>query len=133
MPASLDLFSLYIVDSMPSPRQCSGSSTAVIELEPVHLVHHGVSEPAKQSSSPVARSLRRNDTDDSQDANDRNESLPSPTTASQEIVERWNYSKMNIARTFAAFWGFVVMGMNDATYGVSTPESGTIARRESKC
>lgn len=119
MPASLDLLLFYVVDIMPSCRQSHGSSTAVIELEPVHLVHHGVSDPAKHSSSPVARPLKRNDTDDSQNANDRNESLPSPTTASQEIVERWNYPKMNIARTFAAFWGFVVMGMNDATYGVS--------------
>lgn len=50
---------------------------------------------------------------------DRNESLPSPTTATQ-TVQRWNQSKVNVARTFAAFWSFVIMGANDAAYGVST-------------
>jgi hypothetical protein len=27
--------------------------------------------------------------------------------------ERWNESRVNIFRTFAAFWAFTVMGMND--------------------
>ena len=108
--------------SMSSSRHTRGSSTAVMELQSVGILpeptpaHH-----PKKSSAQFTRVLGDNDvrTTFSQDE-DRNESLPSPTTASQEVVERWNSSRMNMARTFAAFWGFVVMGMNDATYGVST-------------
>lgn len=36
-----------------------------------------------------------------------------------EVEERWNESKGNVYRTFATFWALLVMGMNDAAYGVS--------------
>ncbi|KAK4952875.1 hypothetical protein LTR66_013716, partial [Elasticomyces elasticus] len=47
---------------------------------------------------------------------DRNESLPSPTTASVPL-QKWNHPRRNVYRIFATFWAFVVMGMNDAAYG----------------
>lgn len=100
-------------------RHNGGSSTAIIELEPVHHISHAQRDSqSKNSQNLFARVLGRNETDSIQDE-DRNESLPSPSIASQEVAERWNGSKMNIARILAAFWSFVVMGMNDATYGVS--------------
>jgi hypothetical protein len=30
--------------------------------------------------------------------------------------ERWNESRINIFRTFATFWAFIVMGMNDGKF-----------------
>ena len=34
--------------------------------------------------------------------------------------ERWNHPRINMARMFVAFYGFVIMGLNDAAYGVRT-------------
>lgn len=34
-------------------------------------------------------------------------------------LEKWNQPRVNIHRTFATFWSFLVMGANDAAYGVS--------------
>jgi hypothetical protein len=33
-------------------------------------------------------------------------------------VERWNYPRSNVYKTFATFWAFLVMGANDSAYGV---------------
>lgn len=38
-------------------------------------------------------------------------------------LERWNSSGTNIFRYFASLFSFIVMGMNDAAYGVSPPRS----------
>lgn len=40
--------------------------------------------------------------------------------ANAKDAERWNYPKGNAYRVFSTFWAFMVMGMNDAAYGVST-------------
>jgi hypothetical protein len=34
------------------------------------------------------------------------------------VLEKWNQSRTNIQRTLATFWCFMVMGANDAAYGV---------------
>lgn len=34
-------------------------------------------------------------------------------------LERWNSPPINTYRTFATLWSFLVMGANDAAYGVS--------------
>jgi hypothetical protein len=34
-------------------------------------------------------------------------------------MERWNHPKSNIYKIAATFWAFLVMGANDAAYGVS--------------
>lgn len=47
------------------------------------------------------------------------EFLPQPSTT-VSVVERWNSSKGNIYRTFATLFAFLIMGANDAAYGVST-------------
>lgn len=35
------------------------------------------------------------------------------------LLEKWNQPRVNIHRTLATFWSFLVMGANDAAYGVS--------------
>lgn len=52
---------------------------------------------------------------------DRNEALPSPTTAPVEQLESWKSPRINLYRVPATFWSFIVMGMNDATYGAIIP------------
>jgi len=106
---------------MPPSRRDRGSSTAVMELQSIGILPEpGPAHAPKSPPTHFTRVLGSNDEDDgSSQVVDRNESLPTPTSANLEVVERWNSSKGNMARTFAAFWGFVVMGMNDATYGVS--------------
>lgn len=34
-------------------------------------------------------------------------------------LEKWNQPRINAYRSFATFWSFLVMGANDAAYGVS--------------
>ena len=51
---------------------------------------------------------------------DANEDLQTPALPA-ERQERWNYPRINMARTFVAFYGFVIMGLNDAAYGVRMP------------
>jgi hypothetical protein len=51
-------------------------------------------------------------------ADDVDGSLPSPITASEQL-QKWNYPRVNLWRTLAAFWGFIIMGANDAAVGVS--------------
>jgi hypothetical protein len=35
------------------------------------------------------------------------------------LLDKWNSPRVNIHRTFATFWSFLVMGVNDTAYGVS--------------
>lgn len=47
----------------------------------------------------------------------------SNTNRSQDgfhALEKWNAPRINIYRSFATWWSFLVMGANDAAYGVST-------------
>ena len=46
------------------------------------------------------------------------EFLPQPSTT-VSVVERWNNPKVNIYRTFATLFAFMIMGANDAAYGVN--------------
>ena len=84
------------------------------ELQPVQLKDLG--KPSKRPSFSGRSLGSASKTDE-----DRNESLPSPTTAAAEEAERWNSSSGNIWRVSTAFWAFAVMGMNDATYGAIIP------------
>lgn len=52
------------------------------------------------------------------------DTLPSPTTAAVEQQERWNETPLNVYRTLAAFWGFIIMGANDAVLGALIPYVG---------
>ena len=45
-----------------------------------------------------------------------------PPTEAVEALQRWNSSRIQMWRVFATFWAFFVVGMNDGSYGVSTPQ-----------
>ncbi|KAE8155042.1 major facilitator superfamily domain-containing protein [Aspergillus avenaceus] len=51
---------------------------------------------------------------------DRQEKSPTETSHVFPEAERWNYPKSNVLKTFATFWSFLVMGANDAAYGLET-------------
>ncbi|KAH0383959.1 MFS general substrate transporter, partial [Aureobasidium melanogenum] len=95
-----------------------GSATAVMELEPMHSPPRA---PDKHFPVESGRRLGQNDLDDNRERYDQNETLPSPTVASHDVLERWNAPRSNLYRTLAAFIGFAIMGMNDATYGAIIP------------
>lgn len=52
------------------------------------------------------------------DRHDGESELPTPSTAVEEL-ERWNKPRSNMWRVFATFISFLILGMNDATPGVS--------------
>lgn len=87
----------------------SGSSTAVMEMRDLQAAPpHTKLEaqlPDEDYSSP------RSDPGAS--------SPPAPAPASVERLQRWNYPKSNVPKIGACFWSFIVMGANDAAYGVS--------------
>jgi hypothetical protein len=47
----------------------------------------------------------------------REEEIP-PLTA-VNALQKWNSPRVNMWRVFACFWSFLVLGMNDGSYGVS--------------
>jgi hypothetical protein len=103
--------------------QNGGSSTCVVEPESVELQDVSIHfkqpsktyQPNSTRTSLNIQKVRSLKEDPQQD--DPVQNLPSPTTASEKL-ERWNHPRTNLFRTLAAFWGFVVMGSNDAAYGV---------------
>lgn len=48
-----------------------------------------------------------------------------PPEEAVSALERWNQSKTNIFKTISTFFGFIVMGANDAAYGALIPYLGT--------
>jgi hypothetical protein len=42
-----------------------------------------------------------------------------PPIQAVEALQRWNYPHINMWRVFASFWSFLILGMNDGSYGVS--------------
>jgi hypothetical protein len=84
---------------------------SAVELEPIRS---SLGIPEKRSPAESSKRLGHAhvDSDDDRERveHDQNEILPSPTVASHETPERWNFPKANLWRTFAAFWGFAIMG-----------------------
>lgn len=103
---------------MPSSTISNGgsSSTTVVELAPVYFQN---GPHIKRFPAPLDRRLGSFERGCSSDEEDRNESLPSPSIASKVALVKWNSSRRTIARLLSAFFAMGVMGMNDATYGVS--------------
>lgn len=100
-----------------STHQNGGSSTYVVE-HPIELQE--VSSYLQKPQDAKA-TLGQKVSDQVTQEDDPVEDLPSPTTQAAEKLERWNQSKTNLYRTFAAFWSFIVMGSNDAAYGALIP------------
>ncbi|GAW14199.1 hypothetical protein ANO14919_035960 [Xylariales sp. No.14919] len=101
--------------------QNGGSSTAVMEIEPVYMLPlpsknqsaGGIPTTASPRSSP-----RWTSSDEEKQVDDS--SPPTPLTAT-EVKEKWNYPRANIQRVSACFYSFIVMGANDAAYGPLIP------------
>ena len=55
-----------------------------------------------------------------QDTRLRKQSTDERSPIGEEELQTWNHPSVNFWRTCAAFWCFIVMGANDAAYGVST-------------
>ncbi|KAI1178326.1 putative MFS transporter [Nemania sp. FL0916] len=93
-----------------------GSSTAVVEMEPVYL-STGKTTPPAPAPAPADSSTRRQSSDEEkQDAPDPECPLPPPTAT--EAKERWNYPRKNVRRVLSCFYSFLVLGANDAAYGL---------------
>ena len=45
----------------------------------------------------------------------------SPSLIPEDHLSRWNQPRINVSRTLAACFGFIIMGMNDAAYGALIP------------
>jgi hypothetical protein len=48
----------------------------------------------------------------------REQTIPPLTAVS--ALQKWNSPLVNMWRVFACFWSFLVLGMNDGSYGVSS-------------
>lgn len=113
-----------------------GSSTCVIELQPP--VNTGVTKPREKmpkfstmmnpgssGDGEAGPSSRQGSSSRRRAAVDADSDLESPggnedgTTRVSRVVEKWNEPRINIYRTFATFWSFVILGANDAATGVS--------------
>lgn len=51
---------------------------------------------------------------------DVNSALPPPNNT-VPALQRWNHPKTNMWRVFATFYSFIILGANDAAYGVRRP------------
>lgn len=103
-------------------RENGGSSTCIMEptIE-LQDVSHYITKPDNARLPQSKSNLQLDETTSQrsqQEDDDPVESLPSPTTQAAVRLERWNTPRLNFWRTLAAFWSFVVMGSNDAAYGV---------------
>ncbi len=83
------------------------------------LSQHKTSAAANVHLAHLAPSISEQDTRLRRQSADERVSLPSSPTGEEEL-QTWNHPSVNFWRTCAAFWCFVVMGANDAAYGVST-------------
>lgn len=81
----------------------TSTSTCVVQQQPHDSSNHIMLEAMPQ---------RQHSTNDSA-------SNESPDGFS--ALEKWNHPRINVYRSFATFWSFLVMGSNDAAYGVSIP------------
>ncbi|KAI0451318.1 major facilitator superfamily domain-containing protein [Xylaria acuta] len=103
--------------------QNGGSSTAVIEIEPVYLSPLPSKNRSAETTTPPSppdSSTRRASTDEEkqdQDTDGGGGASPTPP-AGTDVKERWNYPRTNTPRLGACFYSFLVMGANDSAYGL---------------
>ena len=91
-----------------------GSSAVVVELE---------SQKHATDDSPCLRLPSRPTSISHGTPEPSHTSTPDDTdtpAAAVSALEKWNSPPANIDRTLATFWSFLVMGLNDAAYGVSS-------------
>ncbi|KAF1989290.1 MFS general substrate transporter [Aulographum hederae CBS 113979] len=104
-------------------QQNGTSSTMVLELSDLSDTQNRISPiHSNEKDRPRPSSLRELGRTLSKEDNDENEgeTLPSPTTA-VEKVQRWNEPRVNMVRSFGAFFSFIILGANDAALGALIP------------
>ena len=104
----------------------SRQDTSVVEVaQPVHQSsHHAVViEPEFSPHSEARLGMSSlSSTGDGGFVLGRSDDDPPADAVSQ--LQRWNGSRRNVYKTLATFMSFVLLGMNDAAYGVSAPIIG---------
>jgi hypothetical protein len=107
---------------MAATHSNQGSSTCVLELQPPQNIQQ--SKTKGQGAPDLTLQTRSGDGNirESIDRRHKDDADAEPPAEAGPVVhalERWNSPASNIPRTFATFWSFVIMGANDAAYGVS--------------
>ncbi|OJJ42685.1 hypothetical protein ASPZODRAFT_29009 [Penicilliopsis zonata CBS 506.65] len=93
----------------------SSTTTCVLELE---------SQTQPETASAKNQVLTERSLRESDNASACRESqLSTPPGTAVPALERWNYPRSNILRTFATFWSFLIMGANDAASAETHPSS----------
>ncbi|KAI1452240.1 MFS general substrate transporter [Annulohypoxylon moriforme] len=98
----------------------SGSSTSVMEMEPVYMSSPFPNQDSKTDTPARGPSRQTSSRHSNTTFNQDTTSLPPPNMVS-EVMQRWNYPRKNIPRVASCFWSFIVMGSNDAAYGPLIP------------
>jgi hypothetical protein len=104
---------------MSAVRENGGSSTCVVELQPTAAFS---TKEDGQRPPGITLNTERENNDNSNDHTpgwDQDTESLGPERAVAHAREKWNEPSVNAPRTFATFWCFVIMGANDAAYGVS--------------
>lgn len=101
------------ITTTPAPTNPSSScgSESNIELQPIASA--ALRDPGRKLSEERSKNI------------DPVEFLPQPSTT-VSVVERWNSPKGNIYRTAATLFAFIIMGANDAAYGVSSASRSSV-------
>lgn len=86
-----------------------------VEMEPVYMSPLS-SKDGPAAGVPVRGSSHRHRVGSAEDGG----VAPEQGDRATEVAQRWNYPPKNVPRIGACFWSFVVMGANDAAYGVSS-------------
>jgi hypothetical protein len=91
-----------------------GSTASIIEMP-----SYKQQDPSKVvgSMDPIVRTVSNRSHENGRTLHETAGELPTvlPPT---EVIPEWNHPRINMYRTGAAFWSFIVLGMNDAAYGV---------------
>jgi len=80
-----------------------------------------LSHPADAIELPDPQALLRNDAGhgDFSSMNGRSDVLEIPPEHAVSALPAWNQNRANVFKTLSTFSAFIIMGANDAAYGVS--------------
>jgi hypothetical protein len=87
----------------------------------ISLAMGDLSHPADAIELPDPQALLRNDSGhrDFSNVHGRSDILEIPPEHAVSALPAWNQNRANVFKTFSTFSAFIIMGANDAAYGVS--------------
>lgn len=102
--------------SQSQPNGGTGTGTILNEKQPPYL-------SSSPSTSTSTTTRRASSDEEKQDAGLQVDSAGAGdgSPAGETDKERWNFPRTNMRRVGACFYSFIIMGANDAAYGVSLP------------